>query len=136
MFKDTKEELERIQQELLEEQATQRFEPVHEGQEKSEIDGLLEDAELEALLRETTQAPKRSVVYKNYSNNYGKDVRNFANGYGDQREAPEEEPEAAEEIDKTPADSGLRGPLITAGILLGGILLVLLWWIVQYGGLL
>lgn len=35
-----------------------------------------------------------SVLYQNYSNNYGANLRNFSNGYGNGQPAPRQEPEA------------------------------------------
>lgn len=68
MFRDKEEELRRLEQELLAEE---------EPQEEEEY---LDDETIDALLEEPKpgDAPK---VYQNFSNGYGKHLRNYASGY-------------------------------------------------------
>lgn len=118
MFKDTKEELDRLQQELLQEQATQVFTPVEEPRETSHgpnVDDILNDPELQALMEDTVAAPPQNVTY-----------RNFANDYGEERvkiREPEPVPRRKEK--------GNRGLIIADCLLAGGIVLVVLWWVLR-----
>lgn len=118
MFKDTKEELDRLQQELLQEQATQVFTPVQDPRETSHgpnVDDILNDPELQALMEDTVAAPPQNVAY-----------RNFANDYGEERvkiREPEPVPRRKEK--------GNRGLIIANCLLAGGIVLVVLWWVLR-----
>ena len=118
MFKDTKEELDRLQQELLQEQATQVFTPVQDPRETSHgpnVDDILNDPELQALMEDTVAAPPQNVAY-----------RNFANDYGEERvktREPEPVPRRKEK--------GNRGLIIADCLLAGGIVLVVLWWVLR-----
>ena len=70
MFRDTREELERLQAQLLE-----------ETQEQSDqTQEFLEEEDFDALLSDTDQG-ENPPVYQNYSNDYGKNLRNYATGY-------------------------------------------------------
>lgn len=118
MFKDTKEELNRIQHELLQEQATQVFTPVEEPRQTSHgpnVDDILNDPELQALMEDTVAAPPQNVTY-----------RNFANDYGEERVKPRE-PEAVPQK----KEKGNRGLVIANCLLAGGIVLVVLWWVLR-----
>ena len=123
MFKDTKEELDRLQQELLQEQATQVFTPVQDPRETSHgpnVDDILNDPELQALMEDTGAAPPQNVTY-----------RNFANDYGEERvktREPEPVPRRKEK--------GNRGLIIADCLLAGGIVLVVLWWVLRLSGIL
>ena len=123
MFKDTKEELDRLQQELLHEQATQVFTPVQDPRETSHgpnVDDILNDPELQALMEDTVAAPPQNVTY-----------RNFANDYGEERvktREPEPVPRRKEK--------GNRGLIIADCLLAGGIVLVVLWWVLRLSGIL
>ncbi len=69
MQRDREEELQRLQQELLQEE--EESTPQEEAYlDENTIDELLED-----------EKAGSAGVYQNYSNNYGKDLRNFASGY-------------------------------------------------------
>lgn len=65
MFRDKDEQLQRLQEALLEEEQTAQ---------------LPEEEDFEALLWETDQG-ETPTVYQNYSNDYGRNLRNFASGY-------------------------------------------------------
>lgn len=120
MFKDTKAELDRIQQELLDEQATQVFTPVQDPREAShgqDVDEILNDPELQALMEDTVGNPPQNVTY-----------RNFANDYGEDEVEPEDVPQRKQ--------GGNRGLIIADCLLAGGIVLVVLWWILRLSNLL
>jgi len=70
--KDKEEELQRLQQELLAQEAPGEDLPA----EEEYLDGGLVDT----LLEEDVKSGAAGV-YQNFSNGYGKDLRNFASGY-------------------------------------------------------
>lgn len=136
MFKDTKKELERLQQALWEEQEQEDL-PEEEELLPEDTEDLFTDEELERLLGETTAAEPGPVVYRNQANNYGRQLPNYANGY---RAANTDRTDVdlkqySKEVEQASRGS-LRGLAITALLLIMGILLVLLWWAVRFGGLL
>lgn len=104
MNKDTREELERLESALLAEEA-----------EKLEQAESLEDF-LDGLLDEPTDSLAQTgpIVYNN-----------FANGYGQQDQSEEEEPEA-------PQKDNLTGLMFTAAGLLVGIGAVIIYWVVRF----
>ena len=83
MFKDTDEALARLEAELL------REEEIEEVTEEEDYlyDEVLEDEPEEKpdlppeFLYTDTRAADGPVIYQNFSNNYGKNLRNYANGY-------------------------------------------------------
>lgn len=72
MFRDTQEELERLQAQLLEE--------TEEEENTSEEAAFLDEEDFDTLLYDTDQG-ENPRVYENYSNDYGSSLRNFATGY-------------------------------------------------------
>ena len=116
MRDDTKRELERLERELLAQEADEQTE-----------DELLDD--IKSLLREEAPAepafddpqaihdPKEPMVYCNYSNDYGRDLQEFA----DSGEVPEKK-----------TDKVTMGLLITACGLTAGIIGILIYWLVAY----
>lgn len=73
MFRDTQEELERLQAQLLAQTEQQEQTDQQETQ-------FLDEEEFEELLSDTDQG-QSPAVYQNYSNDYGRDLRNYATGY-------------------------------------------------------
>ncbi len=70
MFRDASEELKRLQAELLAEEEPEEMpdeEPVEEDPLYDEYDD--------------TRPADGPVIYQNFSNNYGKNLRNYASGY-------------------------------------------------------
>ena len=116
MRDDTKRELERLEQELL----------ARESAEQTE-DDLLDD--IKSMLGDdvapepafddpqTIHDPKGPMVYCNYSNDYGRDLQEFA----DSVDAPEKK-----------TDKVTLGLLITACCLTAGIIGILIYWLVAY----
>lgn len=79
MFDDPNRELNRLQRQLLEEE---------------ELDELMEEygeEDYESLFQEDYEEETREPFYRNYSNGYGADIRNFANGYRGEALMDEEE---------------------------------------------
>ena len=112
MRDDTKQELERLERELL-------------AQEPEE--DVLDDAVIRALMEETEPAfedpdfihtPREPMVYCNYSNDYGWDLKRCAESGG-------QEPEKKE-------DKLLIGLMIAASGLCLGIIGVRIYWLVAY----
>lgn len=83
MFKDTDEALARLEAELLREEEIEEVteeedylcEEVFEDEPEEEPDFPPE------FLYTDTRAADGPVIYQNFSNNYGKNLRNYANGY-------------------------------------------------------
>ena len=75
MFRDAREELERLQQQLLEEDGEEIEEQI-----ASEEEEFLQEEDFNALLYDTDQG-ENPRVYENFSNDYGRGLRNYATGY-------------------------------------------------------
>lgn len=71
MYRDREEELQRLQEQLLE---------VEEPAQEQDEEELLDEDTLEELLSDSSQI-KNTRVYQNFSNDYGKNLRNYASGY-------------------------------------------------------
>lgn len=122
MWRDAEEELQRLEAELLAEE-----EPVEE-------EDLLEDALLDELLQDTRA--ENVGVYQNFSNDYGKKLRNYASGYkAYNSDKTDEDLECYSETVREP-EKGITGLVITAIALTLGILAVLAWWLLRYRGVL
>ncbi len=129
MFRDAKEELSRLEEELLAE------EDLHE--EVPEDGELLEEETLDALLQESTRAADGTVIYKNFSNGYGKGLRNYASGYrAYNSDRTDEDPEELSEAVLAGDSSGLRGLTVAALLLSCGIVLTVIWLLLRYWGIL
>ena len=82
MFKDTDEALARLEAELLREEEEETA-----GEEYSEYEAYDEEPEAEEesvppeYVYDDTRPSAGPVIYQNYSNNYGKNLRNYASGY-------------------------------------------------------
>lgn len=98
MFRDAKEELERLEEALL------------EPEEPEEVPAQPE--------------------YRNFSNNYGRELRNHASGY----EAYEEDLADMEELSDEPQAKSLTGAVLAVCGLTLGILLVVLYWAFRLWG--
>ena len=125
MFRDAKEELERLESELLAEEEV-------ESQEEK----LLPEETLDELLQDT-RAVQSGGVYSNFSNGYGRNLRNYASGYqAYNSDKCDEDLDTFSEAVRAPKRSGLTGWVVLALLLLAGIFAVLIWYLVQYGGIL
>ena len=71
MFRDAEEELQRLQAQLLEEE---------EELTEPEQEDFLDEETLDKILADTDQG-ENCGVYQNYSNDYGRNLRNYASGY-------------------------------------------------------
>lgn len=122
MFKDRNEELQRLEQALLEDET--KVIPVKEI--LAEDEDLLTDETLDALLEDIAPG-KNSVPYQNYSNDYGQIYNSDVTDTNIE--------EYSEEI-LTESKSSYTGLLILACGLAFGILCVIIYLLIRYGGLL
>ena len=82
MFKDTDEALARLEAELLrEEEDDLSEEEYNEYEEEYDEEPEEEKTVPPEYVCEDTRSSASSVIYQNYSNNYGKNLRNYASGY-------------------------------------------------------
>lgn len=132
MFKDTDKELQRLEAELLAEEEVQQPQAVPEEEPDEE---LLSEEELDALLADTGPAKGR-VVYQNFSNGYGRELRNYASGYNayNSDTCDEDLDSYSEEVRQEPKK--YTALVVLACLLAAGIVGILLWWLLRYGGLL
>lgn len=115
MRKDTEKELERLERELLAQDAeSQSDEELLEdikyllGDDTPEVEPAFDNPE-------TIHAPKGPMVYCNYSNDYGRELKEFAE---------------TGETPKKNRDQITLGLLVTACLLTTGIIGVLIYWLV------
>ncbi len=125
MFKDKEEELKRLSRQLRE---TEEPEP---AEEEPDVEILLED--------DTQIADMEDGVYRNASNDYGKNLRNFASGYraynGDKTDVDLDEITEELRADDESAEKRLTGLTVTAFVLAAAVIGVLVYWLLR-GGLL
>ena len=125
MKRDREEELERLQQELLAE----------EEESAPQEEGFLDEETLDTLLAD--EKASAAGVYQNYSNKYGKDLRNFASGYQayNTDDVDVDMDEFSEEVeDDVDEDSQIIWPvaLIASRMLL--VVGAIIWQFVRLGG--
>jgi len=125
VFKDRDEELWRIQQALLAEEPETEEEP-----EASD-----EDAD---FLPEETQIPNGPGVYKNFSNGYGASLRNYASGYRayNRDKTDDDLDEYSQDVWEGRPKGRLTGLIVAIVLLSLGIVGILAFWAVRYGGIL
>ena len=141
MFKDTEEELRRLEAELLaQEEEEEDWEEADEEelwQEPVEINALDEDLlnnrELDILL-EDTQVFGDTGAYQNHANHYGTGADNPAKIYNSDRleQTPEE---LSDELLEEPGRN-TTALVVLACLLAAGILCVVLWWLLRLRGIL
>lgn len=129
MARDQEEELQRLDEALWED------EDWEDEEDDQEDEDLLEEETLDQLLHD--EAPgSGSRIYRNYSNGYGQKLRNYASGYraynSDRCDVDLDDYSESVRKEK-PAGAGL---VILACVLTAGIVAVLIWWLLRYGGML
>ena len=116
MFRDRQEELQRLQAELLEEEPEEEFDFFEELSDEDD--------------------PEDPEVYQNFSNDYGRRLRNYASGYkaynADKTDTDLDRFSEEVRNEKAPSRLGWLLPLIAAL----GILGAALWLYLKGGGLL
>jgi len=156
IFDDPQKELRRLHEQLLREDEEEYI------QEDEDLDALIDEyaeEDYEEFFQEDySEEYKQEPFYRNFSNGYGADVRNFANGYrgqalmeeendadgyADWDEDPQEEPFALFREEKRglfrprtkePKDTreeGIGKLKIILMLELIGILSILIWWVVM-----
>ena len=129
MFRDRKEELERLQEQLLEEDP-EELEEEYEDEDEEYL-----DAEVDDLLAANDQG-ENPQTYNNYSNDYGRQLRNFASGYKayNTDRTDEDLEEYSQQVLEPPKEKGITGLLVLAMLLLLGIAAVLGWLLLRIKG--
>ena len=129
MFRDRQEELQRLQEQLLEEEPKEALEDEAE-------DGFLDEEGLNALLDGEDQGANPRV-YQNFSNSYGRELRNYATGYkAYNTDKTDEDMESYSQAVLEPENNkGITGLLILMLALLCGIAVVLGWIFLRVKGL-
>lgn len=123
MYRDTEEQLRRLQEQLLEEE-----EPAEEEAQlldEDTADDWLEDSRI-----------KDARVYQNFSNGYGKQLRNYASGYkAYNSDVTDTDLERYSEEVRQPKKPGCLGYLAAAMLILAAAVVALLWWYWKRGGI-
>lgn len=124
MFKDTEEELQRLSEELR-------------AQEKADQESEGEDM-LDVFLEDDTQiGSMEGNVYKNASNEYGSNLRNFASGYrAYNADRTEVDPTILSDAlleEEEPEEKSLTGWVITAFVLATAVAAVVIWMLIRGG---
>lgn len=131
MFRDAQEELERLQAQLLEE--TEEEEEAFQ-EEESEEDIFLDEEDFDELLSDADQG-ENPGVYQNFSNDYGRNLRNFATGYkAYNTDRTDVSPDEISEEVLEEKNTGLTWLWVLLIIMLG-VIGVILWSFLSAGGL-
>lgn len=130
MFRDRQEELDRLQEQLLEEEEPE------EVLESEDEDGYLDEEELNMLLDGNDQG-ENPRVYQNYSNDYGRNLRNYATGYKayNADKTDEDMDSYSQAVLEPKKDRGITALLLLMLGLLCGIAAVLGWIFLRVKGL-
>jgi len=133
MAKDQDEALRRLDEALREDESENEDEIPDAEDRKDE--NLLEEETLDQLLADEVPA-RGGMIYRNYSNGYGKGLRNYASGYRayNTDTCDTDLEQYSEQVRKEDKRSG--GLVALACLLAAGIIAVLLWWLLRYRGLL
>lgn len=119
--KDAEEALQRLEQELLELE-----EPEQEPEEEY----------LEPAAYEEEPSGESPRVYRNFSNNYGRNLRNFASGYrAYNADRADMDPEELSRQLLETEDPPRRGPVALALLLAAAAVIAALWLILRFGGM-
>lgn len=130
MFKDTDQELARLEAELLKEEAPVVEEETDEEYLEEEIIPPPE------YFYEDTRAADGPAVYQNYSNDYGKNLRNYASGYRayNSDDIDEDLESFSDDVYEGQPQRSNAGLLITACVLAAAIAAVALFLVLWYWG--
>ena len=151
MFKDTDQELARLSEELLmaeqeedldeyeDEEAydNEEYEDEYEDDEYVDDEYEEEDAPPEYIY-DDTRAARGPAVYQNYSNDYGRNLRNYASGYRayNSDDCDEDLDAFSEEVYEGPEERSNTGLLILACVLATILGAVMLFVVLKYKGVL
>lgn len=124
MFRDKEEELQRLSRQLREME-----EPETVTEEEPDMDELLEE---DSKIGDMTDG-----VYRNASNGYGQNLRNFASGYkaynGDKVDVDLEELSDELLAEDEPEEKSLTGLVVAAFIIAAAVVGVLVYWLIRGG---
>ena len=113
-MKDTQEELERLEQELLEEETQPEENVVSDEELLTEV--IAEFSEPAIDEPETVQMPEEDEAYSNYANDYGQELQDLAET-------------GVVEDGKKKNDKAIIGLMIAVCVLCAGIIGILLYWL-------
>ena len=151
MFKDTDQELARLSEELLmaeqeedldeyeDEEAYDDEEYEDEYEDDEYVDDEYEEEEAPPeYIYEDTRAARGPAVYQNYSNDYGRNLRNYATGYQayNSDDCDEDLDAFSEEVYEGPEERSNTGLLILACVLATILGAVMLFVVLKYKGVL
>lgn len=154
MFNDAKRELERLSEELLREEEDEEIpedseeEEYYDEEDFDEEDFDEEDYDEEDFdeeddappeyIYEDTRAAQGPAVYQNYSNGYGRNLRNYASGYRayNSDDCDEDLDAFSQEVYEEPPEKSNMGLVITACVLATILGAVALFLVLQYKGVL
>lgn len=126
MYRDRDEELQRLQAQLL------------EGDEKAEeeTEDLLDEDTLDALLNDTQQS-QNPRIYQNFSNDYGRNLRNYASGYkAYNSDHTDTDLDSYSEAVREPKKAdGWLWLVVVLLVLIGTVLGAIAWMFLRLGGL-
>lgn len=142
MFKDADKELARLEAALLEAEEEVLDEAEEYPQEEYEEEYCEEEPEAEdappEYFYEDTRPAQDPGVYQNYSNDYGRELRNYATGYRayNSDDCDEDLEEFSQEVYDAREDRGNTGLLITACVLATVFGSAVLFIVLKYLGVL
>ena len=129
MFRDKEEELQRLSRQLREEVEETEIEAEETEEEVPDLDALLSD---DTHINDMTDG-----VYRNASNGYGQNLRNFASGYkaynGDKTDVDLEELSDEIRTEDEEEEKSLTGLVITAFALTAAVAGILIYWLIRGG---
>lgn len=118
MFKDTDKALARLEAELLKEEEPAMPVPETEYEESPYDEAAEEDVLPPEFMYTDTRAASGPAVYQNFSNHYGKDLRNYASGYRAYNADIAEGEDYSEELLQDAPEEKSNTPLILIACLL------------------
>ena len=149
MFNDAKRELERLSEELLREEEDEEIpedseeEEYYDEEDFDEEDYDEEDFDEEddappEYIYEDTRAAQGPAVYQNYSNGYGRNLRNYASGYRayNSDDCDEDLDAFSEDVYDAEDERSNTGLIVTACVLASILAGVMLFVVLKYKGVL
>ena len=141
MFKDTDEELSRLSSELLKAEEEEDYEEEYDeeyDEESYEEEPYQEEEALPEYDYEDTRAAQGPAVYQNYSNDYGRNLRNYANGYQayNSDDCDEDLDAFSEDVYEAETEQSNTGLVILACVLASILAAVVLFMVLKYKGVL
>ena len=158
MFKDTDRELARLSEELLmaeqeddndqyeeeedyedcDEEFDEEFDEAYEEEYEEDYGDDYEDEAPPEYIYDDTRAAQGPAVYQNYSNDYGRNLRNYASGYRayNSDDCDEDLDAFSEEVYEEPQEKSNTGLVVLACILATILGAAALFAVLKYKGVL